>query len=79
MVLDQNNSCLYFKNYKRQGTKMELQKSKLADYVRRWGNSASTTLFNSNCLIFSVPGLDGLVGYRIDSNYAIVFGEPLCD
>jgi len=58
--------------------KIPYDQLKLAEYVRRWGNSASTSLFNSNCCIYSTSGIEGIIGYRIESNYAIVFGDPLC-
>lgn len=50
----------------------------IADYIARWGNSSSIALFDPACKIFSVPNLEGVIGYRIEASNAIVFGDPLC-
>lgn len=50
----------------------------IADYIARWGNSASIALLDPTCKIFSMPSIEGIIGYRIESNNIIVFGDPLC-
>jgi len=50
----------------------------VAQYVQQWGNSASLALLDPACKIFSAPGLDGIIGYRIESKTAVVFGDPIC-
>jgi lysylphosphatidylglycerol synthetase-like protein (DUF2156 family) len=54
-------------------------KTAVAEYVRRWGGSASITLFDPSCNIFNAPGIDGIIGFRVESNCAVVFGDPVCD
>ena len=51
----------------------------VAQQVSRWGNAASIALLDPSCNIFSVPHLEGIIGYRIASQYAIVFGDPVCE
>lgn len=50
----------------------------IPEYVRRFGGSASITLIDPSCQIFSTPHIDGIIGYRLESGCAIVFGDPLC-
>lgn len=50
----------------------------IADYVRRFGNSSSIALFDPACQFFSVPTIDGLIGYRLEAKCIVVFGDPLC-
>ena len=51
----------------------------VAQQISRWGNAASIALLDPSCNIFSVPHLEGIIGYRIASQYAIVFGDPVCE
>lgn len=46
--------------------------------VRQYGSSTSDAILDPTCLIFSLPTLDGLIGYRIDSSCAVVYGDPIC-
>lgn len=46
--------------------------------VRRHGSASSSAVLDPNCLHFSTPQIDGLVGYRTDSSCAIVYGNPIC-
>jgi lysylphosphatidylglycerol synthetase-like protein (DUF2156 family) len=49
-----------------------------SESVRRWGSSYSTALLDPRCLTFSVPSVEGVIGYRKENNCAVVFGEPVC-
>ena len=51
----------------------------VAQQISRWGNAASIALLDPSCSIFSVPHLEGVIGYRVASQYAIVFGDPVCE
>jgi lysylphosphatidylglycerol synthetase-like protein (DUF2156 family) len=46
--------------------------------VRKWGDVNTDGILDSCCKIFSVPTIEGLIGYRIECRNAIVFGDPLC-
>lgn len=50
----------------------------LVDKLRRWGDITVDAILDPACLIFTSPVSEGLIGYRIESNAAIVFGEPVC-
>jgi lysylphosphatidylglycerol synthetase-like protein (DUF2156 family) len=54
------------------------QPNLLAEYIQRWGNGSSVALFNPACLFFSVPDIEGVIGYRKAGNVAVVFGDPVC-
>ncbi|CUI16739.1 conserved hypothetical protein [Candidatus Protochlamydia naegleriophila] len=56
-----------------------VDRSRIIEWVRRFGGSCSDAILDPLCSIFTVPGLDGLIGYRVESSCAIVYGDPLCD
>jgi len=49
-----------------------------ADYVQQWGHPTSVGIFDSECQIFSVPEMDGIIGYRWQAKNAVVLGDPIC-
>lgn len=46
--------------------------------VRRWGGAASDAVLDPSCNIFRIPTIEGIIGYRVESGCAVVFGDPLC-
>ena len=50
----------------------------VAHYIQQWGHASSIALLDSACNIFSIPEVDGIIGYRIESQCAVVFGNPVC-
>lgn len=55
-----------------------------ADYtiskcIARWGHPASIALMDPACQIFTESKVPGIIGYRLEANHVIVFGDPLCD
>lgn len=50
----------------------------LASIVKRLGNPVSTILRDSSYRLFSIPHLDGIVGYQLFGNCAVVIGDPIC-
>lgn len=50
----------------------------LASIVKRLGNPESTTLLYSNCKVFQIPQVDGVIGYHQIRNCAVVIGNPIC-
>jgi len=50
----------------------------LVKHVRRWGGLNSDVMLDPNCKFFSVPCIEGFIGYRIEAKSAIVFGDPVC-
>ncbi len=55
------------------------RRSLFVKQVRRWGDLNTDAVLDTACQVFSIPSIDGCIGYRIELNCAIVFGEPLCD
>lgn len=47
-------------------------------YVRKFGNANSDAILDPQCQFFSVPHIEGVIGYRFESNCAVVFGDPAC-
>lgn len=56
----------------------EADKIEVIDYIKRWGGSASDALFDPSCRLFSIPHLDGIIGYRKKSGCAVIMGDPAC-
>ena len=54
------------------------ERDRTIELVRRWGGSASNAVLDPVCKIFTVPNIEGLIGYRMESGCAIVFGDPIC-
>jgi lysylphosphatidylglycerol synthetase-like protein (DUF2156 family) len=50
----------------------------IADCLQRWGNSSSIALFDPCCKVFSIPTINGAIGYRVEAGCCIVFGDPIC-
>lgn len=48
------------------------------NWIHKWGNSFSEILIDKPCCYFSVPHIDGFVGYYIKAGCAITFGNPVC-
>lgn len=46
--------------------------------IRKWGETNTDGLLDPNCQFFSDPSIDGVVGYRIELNTAVVLGDPVC-
>lgn len=50
----------------------------VAEYIRRWGGSASIALLDPACEHFGIPHHDGIIGYRSKTDCAVVLGDPVC-
>ncbi len=50
----------------------------LADYLRRFGTSASVGMLHPKLEIFSDASIDGIINYRLEHNCAVALGDPLC-
>jgi len=50
----------------------------LEKIAQQWGGSIAEVILESNCNFFRVPNLEGGIGYRVESGFAIVFGDPIC-
>jgi lysylphosphatidylglycerol synthetase-like protein (DUF2156 family) len=50
----------------------------LVKQVRQWGDLNTDALLDSSCKQFSIPSIEGFIGYRTELNCAIVFGDPVC-
>jgi len=50
--------------------------------IRRWGGTTTDAILDPSCKIFTLPDVDGLIGYRAEFGHAVVFGDPVgspCD
>jgi lysylphosphatidylglycerol synthetase-like protein (DUF2156 family) len=50
----------------------------LDSIVKRLGSPASTILLDFPCHIFRLSGVDGIIGYQLIKNCAVVIGDPIC-
>jgi len=58
--------------------KQFLDRKKLVNLVRKWGDVNTDGILDFTCRIFCDPRIEGLIGYRIESGNAVVFGDPVC-
>lgn len=57
---------------------IEVDKRQLIeDGILKWGNAVSERVLDPEYQYFQIPGVDGFIGYRLEGNYAIVFGAPI--
>lgn len=54
------------------------QRKQVVKQVRLWGDLNTDAILDSTCKIFSVPTIEGFIGYRIEGHCAVVFGHPVC-
>jgi lysylphosphatidylglycerol synthetase-like protein (DUF2156 family) len=57
---------------------LEVKSADIANLVSKYGGSASVALLDPKCKIFTVNGLNGVIGYRTVPGCAVVFGDPVC-
>ena len=55
------------------------ERNHLVESIRKWGGSLSDSVLDPVVNIFSMPGITGFIGYRLNHGCAIVLGEPICD
>lgn len=55
------------------------QRQSLIECVRRWGGVASNAVLEPNCNTFTTPSIEGMIGYRLENQCAVVFGDPVCN
>lgn len=49
----------------------------ILELVRKFGGASSDAVLDPQCTIFSSPENKGIIGYRIESGCAVVFGDPI--
>lgn len=54
------------------------QRTMVVKLVRKWGDLNTGAVLDPHCSLFFIPSIDGFIGYRIELNCAVVFGEPVC-
>lgn len=56
----------------------ENEKASPVQLVRRWGGLATDALLDPQCQVFSIPHIEGFIGYRMTYGCAVVYGNPVC-
>lgn len=47
-------------------------------WIQKWGDYAAEALQDPSYNFFSVPNIDGIIGFKEDLGCAITFGDPIC-
>jgi lysylphosphatidylglycerol synthetase-like protein (DUF2156 family) len=55
-----------------------LERHRLVELVRKWGETNTDGILDKTTQIFSVPHIDGIIGYRTELKNAVVYGDPVC-
>lgn len=66
------------KAWQEKTTEFKNTDEQLASFVKRFGSPVSIILLDLPYLIFSIPHLDGVIGYQLFENCAVVIGDPIC-
>lgn len=53
-------------------------REKVVKLIRQWGGLTTDALLDDQCTYFSMPEVEGLIGYRVVSGCGVVFGDPVC-
>lgn len=59
-------------------TKNTIEEDSKEKMIHLWGGSISEAAFDLDCEFFKVPHIPGFIAYRINSNCAVTFGDPIC-
>jgi lysylphosphatidylglycerol synthetase-like protein (DUF2156 family) len=46
--------------------------------IRRWGGATSDAILDPSCHHYKETGIEGLVGYKLENQTAVAFGDPVC-
>lgn len=52
--------------------------AQIRDWIRQWGCASSEAILETHCQVFCTPDVDGFIGYRLDNQTVVVFGDPVC-
>lgn len=55
-----------------------LKREQIIHLVRKWGDVNTDAILDPMCCIYSNEAIEGLIGYRLESHVAVVFGDPVC-
>lgn len=58
--------------------KITPDRNNLVKLVRQWGDVNTDGILDASCQFFTTPDIEGLIGYRIESGNAVIFGDPVC-
>ena len=56
-----------------------LDRQSLVQLVRKWGGMNTDGVLDYHCKHFTIPNVEGFIGYRHEGSNAVVFGDPICD
>ena len=54
------------------------EKESIERLIHRFGGSASEALLEAPCSFFCDPAIEGTIGYLIEGDCAVTFGDPIC-
>ena len=58
---------------------MEMPRQVIVECIHKWsGHSVVESLLDPSCSIFSIPKIQGFIGYHVNRGCATVFGDPVC-
>ncbi|MBY0529587.1 MAG: DUF2156 domain-containing protein [Rhabdochlamydiaceae bacterium] len=59
-------------------TNLQRDRLEFVELVRRFAGATSDAILDPSMQIFTFPGIEGFVSYRLEAQVVIVFGEPTC-
>lgn len=55
-----------------------LDRPQLIELVRKWAEVNTDGILDKTTQTFSVPQIEGVIGYRVELSNAVVYGDPVC-
>lgn len=52
--------------------------TEILKWIRKWGQANSDAVLDACCLHYHDPLIEGLIGYKLEKNCAVVYGDPIC-
>lgn len=56
----------------------ESTREHIVNLVRQFGDVTTDAILDPSCQIFTIPDVEGLIGYQVAGSHAVVLGDPVC-
>src|SRR6516162_7987138 len=56
----------------------QIETPSVENWIHQWGGSIAEAVLDLNCQYFTIPEIDGFIGYRILHGCVVAIGDPVC-
>jgi lysylphosphatidylglycerol synthetase-like protein (DUF2156 family) len=72
------SSVIIIQDSERMESNSSLTREQNIALIHKWGSSVIESLLDPSCSYFSIPEVEGLIGFYSNRRCAVVFGDPVC-